>query len=87
MRFSKSGPARSALVALAAASTLVAAGCSAGSLGSSSSERQRGRHDDHVSRRQRDTDGGEREGDDRRLPGGQPGHHRQDGHPPGWFGR
>jgi raffinose/stachyose/melibiose transport system substrate-binding protein len=36
MRFSRSGRRRAALVALATASTLVAAGCSAGSLGSSS---------------------------------------------------
>ena len=38
MRFSKTGRRGVALVALAAASTLFAAGCSAGSLGSSSSE-------------------------------------------------
>jgi raffinose/stachyose/melibiose transport system substrate-binding protein len=38
MRFSKTGRRGVALVSLAAASTLFAAGCSAGSLGSSSSE-------------------------------------------------
>ena len=38
MRFTKKAGRGTALVALAAASTLVAAGCSAGSLGSSSGE-------------------------------------------------
>ena len=89
MRFSKKAGRGTALVALAAASTLFAAGCSAGSLGSSSGGEGSagattittflaGSGDDRC---------GEREGADRGLPGRQPRHHGQDGHPAGGFGR
>ena len=71
MRFSKKAGRGTALVALAAASTLFAAGCSAGSLGSSWRRRQCRRHDNHVPHRRHGHRRCEREGGDR-LPFRQP---------------
>ena len=87
MRFSKTGRRGVALVALAAASTLFAAGCSAGSLGSSSSEGSAGGTTITFLVDNARHDRCKREGGDRRLPERESRNHRQDGHPPGRFRR
>ena len=87
MRFSKRGRRGVALVALVAASTLFAAGCSAGSLGSSSSEGSAGGTTITFLVDNADTTVASAKAIIDAFQSANPGHHRQDGHPPRRFRR
>ena len=87
MRFSKKAGRGTALVALAAASTLFAAGCSAGSLGSSAGgEGSAGATTITFLTGATDTDVASAKAVIAAFTGRQSQHHGQKRHPPGRFG-